>query len=198
LNNVINNIKNRRSIRRYLDKPISKEIVEQIIDCGIYAPSSHNSQPWNFTVLGSKKVIDELSDEISRWYSSLLKIGKPLSFIKKVKSAVNAMRKRVDSEKDLFFYHAPVVIIIHARSGEFSRQDCACAAQNMLLAARSLDIGSCWIGFCDIALNRSKKLRKKVNIPVSHKVIGTIAFGYTEKFPASALPRKKFSIDWIN
>lgn len=197
MNHVIENIKSRRSIRKYIPGKLSKEIIEKLIDTGIYAPSSHNSQPWNFTIITSKKVIDELLDSIRKWYNSVLKIGVPLSFIKKVRRAVEAMKKRVKTEKDLFFYNAPVIIIIHSRSGEFHKQDCSCAAQNMMLAARSLQIGSCWIGFADVVFNRSRKIRKKLRIPVSHRVMATIAFGYPEKFPEQALPRKEFGMDWI-
>ncbi|MCK5283840.1 MAG: nitroreductase family protein [Nanoarchaeota archaeon] len=197
MNSTIDTIKNRRSIRKYENKKISKELINEIIDAGIYAPSSHNSQPWNFTIITHKKVIDELSDEIKAWYASLVKIGVPLSFIKKVREAVEGMRRMVNSEKDLFFYNAPVVMIIHAKSHEFYQKDCACCAQNMMLAARSLGIGSCWIGFADIVLNKSRKMRKKLGIPVSHRIMATLVFGYAVKFPSKALPRNRFKKDFI-
>ena len=197
LNSTIDTIKNRRSIRRYLDKKIPKKIIDELIDCAIYAPSSHNRQPWNFKIITNKKPIDELSEDISNWYNSFVKIGTPLSFIKEIKKSVKDMRKRVKSEKDLFFYHAPAIIVVHASNKRFFQQDCACAAQNMMLAARSLDIGSCWIGFADIVLNNSRKIRKKLGIPPSHRIMATIAFGYAEKFPLNALPRKDFSKVWI-
>ena len=107
------------------------------------------------------------------------------------------MRRRVESEKDLFFYHAPCVIIIHAPDKKFFPQDCAIAAQNIMLGARSLDIGSCWIGFSDIMLNRSRKLKTKLNIPNNHKIMATIALGYPMKFPEKALPRKDCDVNWI-
>lgn len=197
MNSTIDTIKNRRSIRRYLDKPVPREIVNELIDAAIYAPSSHNRQPWNFTIITSKKVIDELSADINAWYSSIIKLSTPLYLIKEVKKSVDAMRARVESEKDLFFYHAPCIIIIHAPKKRFFSQDCACAAQNMMLAARSLDIGSCWIGFADIVLDKSSKIKKKLGIPVSHGIMATVAFGYPEKFPSQALPRRDFSKVWI-
>ena len=134
MNSTIDTIKNRRSIRKYENKKISKELINEIIDAGIYAPSSHNSQPWNFTIITHKKVIDELSDEIKAWYASLVKIGVPLSFIKKVREAVEGMRRMVNSEKDLFFYNAPVVMIIHAKSHEFCRQKPAAVDGVLLLS----------------------------------------------------------------
>jgi len=197
MNEVINNIKNRRSIRKYLDKKIPTQIIHELIDSATYAPSSHNKQPWEFVVIRNKKQIDTLSDDINKWFKTFVTIGTPLSFIREIKRSVAEMRKRVESEKDLFFYHAPLVIILHASKKQFIAQDLSCAAQNMMLAARSLDIGSCWIGFADIVFNRSNKLKKKLGIPLSHQVVATLAFGYPMKFPSKALPRKQPKISFL-
>jgi nitroreductase len=197
MNQVIENIKQRRSIRKYLSKKIPRKVVEELIECAKYAPSSHNRQPWNFTVISNVKSIDRLSARIRLWYDSVIKWGGPLYFIKEVRKSVEEMKKRVASEKDLFFYNAPCIIIIHSRNKRFYVNDCACAAQNIMLAARSLGIGSCWIGFADIALNASKNIRKSIAIPPSHKIMAVLVLGYPEKFPATSLPRKDTPIEFI-
>ena len=197
MNSTIETIKNRRSIRRYKPDKISRNLINEIIETAKYAPSSHNRQPWSFAVITKQKLIDELSEDINKWYKTFVKIGTPLSFIREIRKSVDEMRKRVNSEHDLFFYHAPLVIVVHAPKKQFFLQDCSCAAQNMMLAARSLDIGSCWIGFADIVFNRSNKMKKKLGIPSSHQIAGTIAFGYPEKFPAKALPRREPHINLI-
>ncbi len=197
MNSIIQNIKNRRSIRKYKDKKITKDLIKEIVETAQYAPSSHNRQPWNFTIITNKAVIDDLSKDIKSWYKSIVKLSAPLSFINEVKKSVREMSARAKSEKDLFFYHAPVVIIIHAPNKKFFLQDCSCAAQNIMLAARSLNIGSCWIGFADIVLNRSSKMKKKLGIPSSHKIMATVALGYPEKFPNKALPRKESNVEWV-
>ena len=197
MNSIIQNIKNRRSIRKYKDKPITKKLIEELIETAKYAPSSHNRQPWNFTIITNKEVIDALSKDIKSWYKGVIKLSTPLLFINEVKKSVKEMSARARSEKDLFFYHAPCVIIIHAPNKKFFAQDCSCASQNIMLAARSIDIGSCWIGFADIVLNKSRKIKKSLKIPLSHQIMSTIALGYPEKFPSNALPRKDCKVDWV-
>ncbi len=197
MNSTIQNIKSRRSIRVYKDKKVPKKLIKELIEAAKYAPSSHNRQPWNFTIITSKKRIDSLSLDINKWYDSIIKLSLPLHFIKEVKKSVQEMSRRVKSEKDLFFYHAPCIIIIHAPNKRFFAQDCACAAQNIMLAARSLGIGSCWIGFSDIVLNKSAKISKSIGIPMNHNVMATIALGYPEKFPSNALPRKDCKVEWV-
>ena len=51
---LMEGILSRRSVRKYEDKPISKEILERIIKAGQYAPSAHNTQPWEFLVIQEK------------------------------------------------------------------------------------------------------------------------------------------------
>jgi len=197
MNETIFSLKNRRSIRKYTEKSVSKESINQMIETAQYAPSSHNRQPWDFTIITKKKVIDGLSNDIKSWYDSLMTLSLPLSFIKEVKKSVNEMKKRVKTDKDLFFYNAPAIIIVHAPNKQFYLQDCSCAAQNIMVAARSLGIGSCWIGFADIVFNKGIKMKKKLGIPATHKVMATIALGYPLKFPKKALPRKESNINWI-
>ncbi|MBU1704858.1 MAG: nitroreductase family protein [Nanoarchaeota archaeon] len=197
MNETISSIKNRRSIRKFLPDPVPKEVILELIEAAKYAPSSHNRQPWNFTIITDKAVIDGLSQDIRGWYDSLMNLSLPLSFIQEVRKSVREMRKRVNSDQDLFFYNAPALIIIHAPNKEFFCQDCSCAAENILIAARSLGLGSCWIGFADIVFNKGMKMKRKLHIPVNHRVMATIALGYPIKFPENALPRKEPKIDWI-
>jgi len=189
MNNVIDNIKNRRSIRKYIDKAVSQKNIKQLIEAGRYAPSSHNSQPWRFVVVSDKKKIQGLSSDIKRWYKRLLIFGPLLSLNSSLRKLAESVKKRVESDKDLLFYDAPLVVLVCAKPGGFSLVDCSLASQNMMLAARSLNIGSCWIGFADRAFS-SNRLREKAGVPAGLKVMASLVFGYPLKFP-DAYPRSK-------
>lgn len=81
----------------------------------------------------------------------------------------------------------------------FTKVDCACCAENMMLAARSLGIGSCWIGFADLVINKNRKLMTSLGVLKDHKIIAHLIFGYPIKFPEKARERKKEAgvIRWI-
>lgn len=199
-NQIIKNIKNRRSIRSYKGKSVPRGIIKEIIEAGRYAPSSHNSQPWRFIVITNRKKIKELSESVKDYYRRLVRLGAILTaFSRKLRKLSDSAKKRIDTDKDLFFYNAPVVILICAKEGRFSVQDCSCAAQNMMLAARSLGLGSCWIGFADVALNKNRKRLNGLGVPNDMYVIATLTVGYPEKFPGKAFPRKKEAdvLSWI-
>ena len=200
MNSIINNIKSRRSIRKYSSKKISDKLVKEIIEAGRYAPSSHNSQPWRFVVLSNKKAVKQLAGGIKSWFRKITILGNLVGlFNKRVREALKVVKKRARSDKDLFLYDAPLVVLICSKKSTFYFKDCGCAAQNMMLAARSLGIGSCWIGFSDIAFHESKTLRKQVGVPKGTHVIATIVFGYPESFPNSGLPRKEEAkvVNWV-
>lgn len=192
MNPIIKNIKERRSIRKYKDKKISKKLINDIIEAGRYAPSSHNSQPWRFIVIDNKKKIKELSDFMKNWFRKRLALGFFISFFnKKIKNELEIAKKRSFAEQDLFFYNAPLLILICAKPGRFTVKDCSLAAQNMMLAARSFNIGSCWIGFADMVLNKDRALMSKLGVPKDHKIMAHLIFGYPLKFPKKPAERKK-------
>ena len=200
MNPVIENIKNRRSIRKYKDKSIPKGVIKEIIEAGKYAPSSHNSQPWRFIVITNRRKIKEISDYIKGWFKKLIILGKVASlFYKRIGEDIKSAEKRVYTGKDLFLYDAPLVVLVCSKPGRFHVKDCSCAVQNMMLAANSLGIGSCWIGFADLALNKSRAMMENLGVPKGHEIMATLAFGYPVKKPDSALPRKEEAdiIKWV-
>ncbi|MDP2911639.1 MAG: nitroreductase family protein [Candidatus Omnitrophota bacterium] len=166
----MNIIKSRRSIRKYLDKPISKEIIDKLIEAAKWAPSGMNEQPWGFIVVQDKALIKELS-------------GRSIPYINKMieeNPKFIGYKKRMAVKDFSIFYHAPCVIIILGKKDIFSYQnDCAMAAQNMMLAASSMDIGSCWVGMMNV-LNEDKWFREKFQLPDNYRVVAPLALGYFE------------------
>ena len=108
---------------------------------------------------------------------------------------LNAVR---NANKDLIFYNAPAVIFIITEPKTFNLESCAAAAENMMLAAWSMGIGSCWIGFGKF-LELDKEYMAKVGIGEGYEIAACLAFGYPQKVPKHALPRKPNAgiIKWI-
>ncbi len=163
MNQTLETIKNRRSVRQYRAEQIKDEELENILEAGIYAPTGHNDQPWHFTIVQNVDMINEINEG-----AKLVMKGLELEWISKL----GAM------EDFNIFHRAPTALIISGRKDATTPLvDCAAAVQNMLLAAESMDIGSCWIGFAKFYFIDPEN-RKKFNIPEDHEVHFGVALGY--------------------
>lgn len=167
---IIDIIKSRRSIRKYLDRPIPKETIDKLIEAAKWAPSGMNAQPWGFIVVQDNLLIKELSDRSIPYINKLIEENPKFA----------AYKKRMAVRDFNIFYKAPCVIIILGNVDAFSYQnDCAMAAQNLMLMASSIGLGSCWVGMMNV-LNKDEWFRKKFQVPSNYATVAPIALGYFE------------------
>lgn len=182
MNQILNTIKNRRSIRKYLPEQINDEEVEKILEAAIYAPTGHNDQPWHFTVIQNKELIDEMNVKCKEAMATL-----PIDWIAKMGKSENLH----------IFYDAPTVIVVSGKKEATSPfADCCAAIQNMLLAAESIDIGSCWIGLARFFYENPENL-KKLNIPEGYEPHYSVSFGYKNSSPNKAPKRNRDVVNYV-
>lgn len=185
MNQTIEVIMKRRAVRLYESKPIPKETLQILIDAGNAAPSGGNAQNWRFVVVEDKDFKNKLVS---------LAIPKAKKFVKALKVSAN-MRKKIDevsSHSDPIYYGAPAIIFVIGTS-DF---DTPMVCENIMLAARSLDIGSCWVHMGQFPVE-NQEVRNALEIQEGEKVYGPIILGYPKgDFPESP-PKKNAAIKWI-
>ena len=181
-NETLEVIKRRRSVRKFLPERIKQEELEAILEAGVYAATGHNSQPWHFTVVENRALIDEMSE-------------KTKAFMRE--SDIDWMRKMGSKDRLHILGGAPMVIIVSYREeGAYSPQtDCANAIQNMIVAAESLDIGTCYIGLTEFFFNH-EDLMKPFNIPEGYTPFYSVSIGY--KDPAYTWKAPVRNLDVVN
>ena len=163
MNEVLKTIARRRSIRQYKDEQIKDTELKAILEAGLQAPSGHDSQSWHFTVIQKRELIDEISAG-----SKMAMRKAPVDWIAKLGAV----------EKYNIFYNAPTVIILAAKKDALSPVADVCAAlQNMVIAAESLHIGSCWMGFAKFYFSAPQSY-KKIGIPEGYEVFYALTLGY--------------------
>lgn len=187
MSTVFEVIKNRRSVRFYDEKEIPKEIVEKIVEAGNYAPSGANIRPWRFVVIQSKEMRKKLTDIAVPVYKG---------WIQSVDGKLREMRKAIDDVSvDPIYYSAPVIIFVIGEKLMAYESDCAMVCQNMMLAAREMEIGSCWVQFGQMGIN--EEIKEKLELTENEKVFGPIIFGYPKgDFPQEAV-KKENIIKWL-
>ena len=176
MNQVLKTIKSRRSVRKYQSRQIRDDELENILEAAIYAPSGHNDQSWHFTIIQDEDLINEISDGAKEVMRTM-----DVEWIAKM-GAIEDLN---------IFYHAPTAIIVSGKTDAVTpHADCCAAIENILLAAESLDIGSCWIKLAKFFFINPENV-KKLHIPGGYEVQYGVALGYKVKENPTALERKQ-------
>ncbi len=180
-------ITGRRAVREYTAETIDDLAVTQLIDAAMQAPSAMNEQPWTFTVLRNQNLLNQISDASKALV--LKTMGPPLHS--------DQFQSHLEDPNFQIFYHAPVLILISADAeGPEVIEDCALAAENLMLAAYASGLGTCWIGLAQNFLN-SAEGKRLLGVPPAWVSVAPIIVGHP-KSPTPAVPRKKPEILLIN
>jgi nitroreductase len=185
MNETLSVIRNRRSVRNFKQEQIKDFELEEILEAGKYAPSAANQQSWHFTVVQNQVLLDRISQAVKMIYKEL---DEPF------------LRQLGNDDKYHLYFHAPSVIVISGnQSAMFPDLDCALAAENIMIAAESLDIGSCWISglprLADSGVNT--QIVKDLDLPEGYKPLCAIALGYKEGTKPQAAVRKENAVNFI-
>ncbi len=193
MDKILDLIKTRRCIRSYLEKPVERKVIEEIIDCARYSPTALGREPWHFTVVTDRGLIKEMAGEVRKKLRVMLKfklILRPLFPDLKDKKFLSLVKEKAYSSEDRIFYNAPVLILIStSRKTTHGIKDSFLAVQNILLAAHSLGLGTCIIGFAE-AMYNSKKLLNRLNLPPRYRIQAVLTLGYP-KAELSHLPERR-------
>ncbi len=182
MNDTLKAIAARRSVRRFKPEQIADADLRAVIDAGLAAPSGHNDQSCFFAVVQNRDVAREISEGAKEAMRMV-----PVPWIAELGK----------NEKYHIFYEAPTAIVVAARQDAVSPLADVCAAvENMLIAAESLGLGACWIGFAKFFFSGPERLRK-LGIPDGYEVHYAIALGHKPDGLDLKPPKKKYENSYV-
>ena len=179
-------IMGRRSVRSYTRAPVDQASIARLIDAATHAPSAMNEQPWSFTVVRDQKVLDRISGQAK------------VHLLESLMADPNGDRLRTQLLAPEFqiFYHAPVLIVICAtKPGSWVVEDCALAAENLMLAAYAAGLGSCWIGLAQSYLQTAQG-KSALGVPEPWVPAAPIIVGHPAT-PVPPVPRNPPEVRWV-
>jgi nitroreductase len=176
----------RRSVREYTAQSVDEETIRRLIDAAVHAPNAVNQQPWTFTVVRDREVLDRLARDAKSHMLAMMPAG----------PHAERFRSLLNDPNFHIFYRAPVLIVISAVApGPWIVEDCALAAENLMLAAYAARLGSCWIGFAQSFLNTSDG-KKALGLPAAWVAVAPIIVGHPAVAPAP-VARKAPEVRWL-
>lgn len=178
MNQTIKDIITRRSVKKYQDKPVPSDILEKILEAGKYAPTGRNSQSPIIIAVTNR----EMRDKLSRMNLEIIK-GRGLV---------------TSSGHSDPFYGAPVVLIVLAKKDVATRvYDGSLVMENMMIAAHSLGLGSCWIHRAKemFESEEGKQILSELGITEEYEGIGNCIIGYAEE--NACKPQVARKPDWV-
>ena len=176
----------RRAVRDFNDTPVAEGTLREIIDAAIQAPSAVNAQPWSFCVVRDKALLDRISRDAKAHMLRTSQVG----------LLSHHLNELLSDASFRIFYNAPALVVISATAeSPWAVEDCALAAQNLMLAARAAGLGTCWIGFAQTWLGTPDG-KTALGLPAAYVPVAPIIVGYPKAWPAP-VPRKEAQIRWI-
>lgn len=148
----------RRSVRSYLPRTVDRALIRNLLDAAVQAPTAVHEEPWAFAVIQDRDALKRLSDTALQ---TLQPEAVPQSF---------ALPENV-------FYDAGTLIVIYGKPlGPLVAADCWLAAENLMLAARAMGLGTCVIGLAAAALN-TPAWKKELKVPAGMTAYAPIIVG---------------------
>lgn len=177
-NQVVSTIMARRSIRKYKQQPVEREKMDIILKCGINAPNGQNKQSWEVRVVDNPAVMAEFKEAMAKGHPDM----------------------NADMVKGCFRDAPTMVFIARDKSYDFSAYDCGLLAENMMLSAWSMGVGSICLGSPVRFLTDNKECvpcLAKLGFSEGYELCLCVGFGYADEAP-TAKPRDWGKVQYVD
>jgi len=208
----------RRSVRLFQERPVPRELLARVVEAGQFAPSSGNCMPWKFIVITDRELIREVERQAMKvlrrmknlyydpagkrraWRNALFSASSWVAVNKIDPRPFTAMEK-ADRCGGVIYWNAPAVILVAKNGRGIGNPDLdgGIAAQNMVLAAHSLGLGTCYIGLAvePLTYPHLKKLRERLGIVPPWEPLTSIAVGYPRGRIDGIVKRDRAPVEWF-
>jgi nitroreductase len=176
----------RRAVRRYSDRDLDRETVEKLLVAAVQAPSAMNQQPWVFGVFHGRKRLLDYSERAKAYLVETY----PTSF------ELHSRSELYENPAYDIFHGAKTLIVIYATHGRLHpNEDCCLAAENLMLAAYGMGLGSCPIGYARPWLDLLET-KRELNVPEHYSAVFPVVVGYPAEIPDPTPREEPNVVSW--
>ena len=203
---------NRRSIRRFREKPIPKDIMEKLLKIGRYSPTGSNSENVSYTVVQDKEIVKAISKHITNKVTKLVKTLEDPQGQKLLKNRLSEEEIKLALENlpkskrklemikqgiDFWCWNGELIVIHGDKTIGGIPSNTALAAANIMLAAETLGLGACSLGYLTYFINESQTIRELIKIPRNQVAGYALTLGYPDVKYKRIPARKQLKVQWF-
>jgi len=200
--------KQRRSMRKFDQNLVPNNLLKLLFDAARYSPTGGNVQDLTITIINNLETRKELEVEIIAYYNKMIRMlrnpllryclrfsgdakiretAKDKDFLHKIGGIYDLLKERGNN----IFHDAPLVMLFHTgRLLPTAHEDCILAAYNVVLAAETLKLGSCFVSLSQQAIATDNKIKQMIGIPRSDHIYSVLVLGFPATSYRRVAPRK--------
>jgi nitroreductase len=170
---IFETILGRRSVRSFKPRSVEPVVIKTLLEAAVWAPTAMHKEPWGFVIVQNKDILKKISD-----------LAKPL-FIEELKKFGTREDVLKHTDDNLFYDAGTLIIICGKTNGNLPIADCWMAAENMVLAACAMNLGSCVVASALPAMILPD-VKAILGIPAGFTAIAPVIIGYPKAEAATS------------
>jgi nitroreductase len=201
-------LRRRRSIRRFKSDAVEPDKLDRLFDIARYAPTGKNRQGVHHTVVTGERIL-QLERATAGFYRTLIRrlaspVGRLLIRLAAGPKTLGDLIwglpdlkrdvARVERGRPTYCHGAPVVVVLHGEPSSTMAEDCSFAVYHLMMAAETLGLGTCLIGYVKAAADREQPPRDVCDLPAGHQVYSVVAIGYPAETFVKLVPRRPANV----
>jgi nitroreductase len=161
-------------VRSFTPRKVEADVLKTLLEAAVWAPTALHKEPWAFVIVQNKDILKNISD-----------LAKPL-FIEELKRIGTREDVLKHTDGNLFYDAGTLIIICGKTNGHLPVADCWMAAENMMLAACAMNLGSCVVASALLGMNLPE-VKSTLGIPAGFAAVAPVIIGYpnAETAPSS-------------
>jgi len=179
---VADAIRGRRAVRAYTPEPVEPATIELLLEAAVLAPTAMREEPWTFAIVQDGAELRHLSERAKRLWKKQATAHEGA-----LDPVASARQRRVsdlllDPEFSIFYDAGTLIVICATPESHFVEADCWLAAENLMLMACAMGLGTCPIGFALPVLN-APEVKAELGVPADVEVVAPIIIGVPSGSP---------------
>jgi nitroreductase len=185
--NTIDAINTRTSVRAYQATVLDKSVIDSLLAMAVRAPTAIHEEQWAFAVMQGHALLQRISAQVRAPFANELKSQPSVS--------APMLDKFSNPEFNLFYDASTLILICAEPMGKFVESDCWLAAENLMLAAHAMGLGTCVIGSAVMGLNQPD-VKAELGLPEELQVVAPIIVGIPAQQTSPTQRRAPSIVSW--